>query len=101
MALARLRRHLEAGWRRLLPWRELARIGAASLAAALPVAALAPGLPRAAFSTLAILGVVYAAALALVLIGFGILTADEIPAPVRRLLLAAGWRPRIEPSESR
>lgn len=101
MALARLRRHLDAGWRRLLPWRELGRIGAASLAAALPVAALAPGLPRAAFSTLAILGTVYLAVLALLLVGCGILTADEIPAPLRRLLRAAGWRPRIEPSGSR
>lgn len=101
LALARLQRRLGAGWAGVLPWGDLARITAVSAAAAVPPALLWPGLERGAFTTLAVLGTVYAASLLALLLTFRILDDDELAAVGRILRRAVPFWARPEPSGTR
>lgn len=101
LALARLRRRLDTGWTGVLPWRELSRITAVSLAAAVPAALLWPGLERGAFLTLAVLGTVYAVTLLALLLAFRVLDDDELDALGRAARRVTPFLPRPEPSETR
>lgn len=101
LALARLRRRLDTGWAGVLPWRDLARITAVSVAAAAPAALLSPGLERGAFLTLAVLGTVYAVTLIALLLAFRVLDDDELATLGRIVRRAVPFWPRPEPSETR
>lgn len=108
LALGRLRRRLDTGWAGVLPWGGLARITAVSVAAAVPPALLWPGLERGAFTTLAVLGTVYAVTLLVLLRVFRVLDDGELEAlsrvkrrGARVLRRAVPFRPTPEPSETR
>jgi O-antigen/teichoic acid export membrane protein len=99
LALLRLRRLLDVSWSALLPWKELGAIAAASMLAAVPAAFLRAYLDRGEAVTLAVLGLAYVAVLLPLLGAFGLVKADELPAPLRRALRTVGRRVQSEPSK--